>query len=128
MESEVQWFDSMKKMKPASRAIKVTMLITGEELAQLKRHTWMMVEAFGLDTRIDRYQGKRPIGFYPWDMDCLIMVADSALKNPKEYPSQDSPEYLALKRLHDRLEEEYHRAFKIRRFVRFQVVPKDREP
>jgi hypothetical protein len=48
------------------------MLIDGEELAQLKRHTWLMAEAFGLDSRIERYQGKRPIGFYRWDMDCLI--------------------------------------------------------
>lgn len=38
----------------------------------------MVVEAFGLDTRIDRCQEKRPIGFYPWDMDCLIRVVDSA--------------------------------------------------
>jgi len=102
------------------------MLINGEELAQLKRHTWQMVEAFGLDSRIERYQGKRPIGFYQWDMDCLIIVVDMALKDPREYPSQDSSAYLALKRLHDRLEEEYRRAFEIRKFVRFQRDSEDR--
>ena len=25
-----------------------------------------MVEAFGLDRRIEKYQGKRPIGYYSW--------------------------------------------------------------
>ncbi len=87
------------------------MLIDGEELAQLKRHTWQMAEAFGLDSRIERYQGKRPIGFYRWDMDCLIDVVDMALNDPREYPSKDSSAYLAIKRLHDRLKEEYRRAF-----------------
>jgi len=87
------------------------MLIDGEELAQLKRHTGLMAEAFGLDSRIERYQGKRPIGFYRWDMDCLIDVVDMVLNDPREYPSKDSSAYLAIKRLHDRLKEEYRRAF-----------------
>lgn len=51
-------------MKPGSRDIKVKMLITGEELDELQGHTWSMAEAFGLDRRIDRYGGKRPIAFY----------------------------------------------------------------
>jgi len=100
-------------MKPGSRDIKVKMLIDGEELAQLKRHTGQMAEAFGLDSRIERYQGKRPIGFYRWDLDCLIDVVDMALKDPREYPSKDSFAYLAIKRLHDRLKEEYERTFEL---------------
>jgi len=50
-------------MKPGSRDIKVNILITGEELEELQKHTWSMVEAFGLDRRIEQYKGKRPIGF-----------------------------------------------------------------
>lgn len=98
-------------MKPGSGDIKVQILIGGEELAELKRHTWQMVEAYGLDSRIDRYQGKRPIGFYRWDMDCLIDVMGMALNDIRAYPSKDSSAYLALKMLHDRLKKEYSRAF-----------------
>ncbi len=98
-------------MKPGSGDIKVQILIDGEELAELKRHTWLMVEAYGLDSRIERYQGKRPIGFYRWDMDCLIDVMSLALNDTRAYPSKDSSAYLALKMLHDRLKKEYSRAF-----------------
>jgi hypothetical protein len=41
----------------------------------------------------------------------LIDVVDIALNDPREYPSKDSSAYLAIKRLHDRLKEEYRRAF-----------------
>ncbi len=51
-------------IKPGSRDIKVNILITGEELDELQKHTWSMVEAFGLDRRIEQYKGKKPIGFY----------------------------------------------------------------
>ncbi len=98
-------------MKPGSRDIKVKLLIDGEELTQLKRHTWLMAEAFGLDSRIENYQGKRAIGFYRWDMDCLIDVVTMALDDPKEYPAQDTPEHVALKRLGARLKDEYRRAY-----------------
>ena len=64
-------------MKPGSRDIKVNILITGEELEELQKHTWSMVEAFGLDRRIEQYKGKRPIGLYQWDMECLIMMCGS---------------------------------------------------
>ena len=99
------------KMKPGSRDIKVKLLIDGEELTQLKRHAWQMAEAFGLDSRIEQYQGKRPIGFYRWDMDCLIDVVDMSLDDKKEYPTKDSPEHMALKMLYARLKAAYQRTF-----------------
>jgi len=98
-------------IKPGSRDIKVNMLITGEELDELQRHTWSMVEAFGLDRRIEQYKGKRPIGFYRWDMDCLIDVLSIALDDPKEYPDHKSSDYLALKNLSEKLRSEYNRNF-----------------
>ena len=61
-------------MRAGSKDVQVKMLIGGGELAELKRHTWQMAEAFGLDTRVERYQGKRPIGLHRWDFDCLIDV------------------------------------------------------
>ncbi len=70
-----------------------------------------MAEAFGLDRRIEQYKGKRPIGFYRWDMDCLIDVLNMALDDSKEYPDHKSSGYLALKNLYDKLKSEYYRNF-----------------
>jgi hypothetical protein len=98
-------------IKPVSRDIKINMLITGEELEELQKHTWSMVEAFGLDRRIEQYKGKRPISFYRWDMDCLIDVLSMALDDSKEYPDHNNSGYLALKKLSDKLKSEYDRNF-----------------
>ena len=62
-------------------------LITGRELEELKKHTWQMAEAFGLDRRIEMYQGKRPITLYAWDLDCLVDVMADALAVSTEYPT-----------------------------------------
>jgi len=51
-------------MKPGSKDKKIKIKISGKELSELKRHTWLMDEAFGLDRRIENYQGKRLIGFF----------------------------------------------------------------
>jgi hypothetical protein len=61
-------------MKPAPGDKKYSIHITGRELAELKKFTWSMVEAFGLDRRIERYQGKRAIGFYRWDLDWVAQT------------------------------------------------------
>ena len=98
-------------MKPGPRDIKVLLRIDGEELVQLKRQTWQMAEAFGLDSRIERYEGKRPIALYRWDMDCLIDVITIALDDQNEHPSRDTPDRQALKSLLSRLQAEYRKAF-----------------
>jgi len=99
-------------MKPGRNDRKHQILITGVELDELQRHTWMMAESFGLDRRIARYQGKRPLGLYRWDLDCLIDVMASALADPKAYPSHTSPGYLALQALYERVKQEYDEAYK----------------
>jgi hypothetical protein len=78
-------------------------LISGPELDALKRHTWEMAESFGLDTRIERYKGTRPIGLYRWDMDCLIDILDMAMNDKRRYPDKTIPEYTALQNLYQRL-------------------------
>jgi len=98
-------------IKPGKRDIKVNILITGKELDELKKHTWSMAESFGLDDQIERYQGKRPIGLYRWDFECLIDVLSMALDDPKEYPSKDYPEYHALNNLYIRLNNEYEKTY-----------------
>jgi hypothetical protein len=98
-------------MKPGPRDIKFEMLIAGEELTELKRHTWQMGEAYGLVSRIERYQGKRPIGLWRWDMECLIDVLDLVLHDPREYPSNDSRGYQILLRLRNRLLDRYRTTY-----------------
>jgi len=92
-------------MKPGSRDKQYRILITGRELDELKRFTWNMAEAFGLDGRIDNYQGKRPIGFYGWDLDCLEDVTDMALADEKAYPGKSGPGYEAMRTLHERIKQ-----------------------
>ena len=94
-------------MKPGSKDIKTNILISGEELTELKRHTWLMDEAFGLDSRIEKYKGTRPMGFYRWDLECLIDAADYALNDQKEYPDKNDSGYRSLLKLHNRLKEIY---------------------
>jgi hypothetical protein len=46
------------------------LLITGAELRELKELD--LAESFGRDRRIERYEGKRPLGLYRWDLECLV--------------------------------------------------------
>jgi hypothetical protein len=98
-------------IKPGSKDRKVSLLIAAEELTELKRLTWLMSESFGLDTRIENWRGKRPIGLYRWDVECLLGVIDHALKDDKEYPDKTTSGYNALTQLSGRLLDEYHKAF-----------------
>jgi hypothetical protein len=93
-------------IKPGSKDRKANILITSPELDELQRFVWMMAESFGLDRRIANYQGVRPIGLWRWDIECLVDVINSVLDDPEYYPTQDTPEYLAIKALRDRLQVE----------------------
>jgi len=59
-----------------------------------------MIEAFGLDTKIDNYKGIRPISFYSWDLDCIIDVLWLALNDEKEYPDKKDEGYSLLHELY----------------------------
>ncbi len=96
-------------MKPGSRDQQHKLLICGDELRELKRHTYSMAEAFGLDTKIENYKGTRPITLYRWDLECLLDVIDIALGS--DYPDHTAPGYQALKRLGERLRKEYDDAY-----------------
>jgi hypothetical protein len=91
-------------MKPRPRDEKRAVLITGDELRELKRFTIDMAEAYGLDRRIEAYSGRRPIGL-------LLVVIDNAMRDTREYPDVGSLSYAALKRLHSRLSDEYRRVW-----------------
>src|SRR5579884_1969179 len=94
-------------MKPGSRDHRHRLLIGGDELRELKRHAGAMAEAFGLDRKIKNYKGTRPLTLYRWDLDCLMDVIDLALRDKRDYPDRSAPGYLALKRLGERLRQEY---------------------
>ena len=94
-------------IKPGSGDRKLEILISGVELDELQCHTGMMAESFGLDGRIARYRGKRRIGLYRWDVECLLDVIDIALADPQEYPSEDDPGHLVLNGLRERLQQAY---------------------
>ena len=94
-------------MKPGKYDKKASILIAGKELEELQKHTWSMAESFGLDRRIDNYKGTRPIGFYSWDMDCLLDVLELALNNPKEYPFKGTSEYDITAGLYKKLKQLY---------------------
>ena len=96
-------------MKPGSKDIKLKILISGRELSELQRHSYHMADAFGLDGRIEKYQGTRPIGLYSWDFDCLLAVIEYVLADPREYPDKNDTGYIALKCLFDRLQNEYRK-------------------
>jgi hypothetical protein len=91
-------------VKPGSKDRQANILITGLALAELQRFDWMMAESFGLDRRIANYKGKRSIGLWRWDIECLLSVIDSVLGDPEYYPIQGSPGHLAIKDLRDRLQ------------------------
>lgn len=57
-------------MRPGKYDRKHQLLITGAELRELKELD--LAESFGLDRRIERYEGKRPLGLYRWDLECLV--------------------------------------------------------
>lgn len=98
-------------MKPGSRDRKYGVMISGEELEELQKLTWMMAESFGLDSRIDNYKGKKPIGLYRWDLECLTDVISLALNDARKYPDKSVPGYKALKNLYERLEPIEEEAF-----------------
>jgi hypothetical protein len=66
-------------MKPGKNDIPIKIKISGIQLEELQKHSWHMIEAFGLDTKVENYKGIRPISFYSWDLDCILDVLDIVL-------------------------------------------------
>ena len=98
-------------MKNGKNDKQYKILITGQELEELKKFTGDMVEAFGLDRKIEKYQGKRPIGFYPWDLDCLEAVISMAVDDTREYPNKSGPGYEAIMNLYARIKQMWKQAY-----------------
>ena len=71
-------------MKPGKNDIKAEIKFDTDELEMLQENTWQMAESFGLDRRIDNLKGKRKVGFYRWDLDCLECVVSNLQQSPED--------------------------------------------
>ena len=80
----------------------------GTELKALKDVD--LPESEGLNCRIERYEGKRPIGLWRWDLECLLDTLSMILEEPADRQSPPINK-LALKTLHNRLRQEYDSSY-----------------
>jgi len=113
-------------VRPGRHDRKHRIRIEGLQLEELKRHALDLPQSFGLDRKIERYQGKRLLGLYRWDLEYLISVLHMALRDPGEYDSQALPRsarrlrrrvtqenarFIACKQLFERLVQEYRTVY-----------------
>jgi hypothetical protein len=68
-------------------------------------------ESFGLERRVERYQGKRPIGLYRWDLECLLDTLSLETTDRPLHPRPSVRDLAALPSLYDRLRKEYEVAY-----------------
>jgi hypothetical protein len=92
-------------VKPGKNDRKHQVLISGAELRELK--LLALPESFGLEGRVERYEGKRPIGLYRWDLECLLATLSLELEERVQHPRLRKRDVAALTSLHDRLQTEY---------------------
>jgi len=71
-------------MKSKKKDIKAEIKFENDELELLQENTWQMAESFGLDRRIANLTGKRKVGFYSWDLDCLECVVSDLQQSPND--------------------------------------------
>ncbi len=98
-------------------------VIESAELVELKRHAYQIPECPGLDRRIQRHDGNKPLAISPEELDWLVAVLDAVLHDPKGYPCVEYDpwklEYVpptdercvVCRRLYDRLNQESDRLF-----------------
>ena len=98
-------------MKPGKGDIPVKIRISGRPLQELQRHAWQMCEAFGLDRKIEKYKGTRPISLYSWDLDCIFAVLDVALNDKKTYPDPQDEGFVNLLALEAQLKQAYKETY-----------------
>jgi hypothetical protein len=96
-------------MKPGKYDRKHRVLITGAELRELKLLD--LPESFGLERRLQRYEGNRPIGLYRWDFEYLLDALSLEMEDRPQLGRLRRRNIDALRSLHDRLRKEYDSAY-----------------
>jgi hypothetical protein len=94
-------------MRPGKYDRKHQLPIRGAELRELKKLD--LPESFGLDRRIERYEGKRPLGLYRWDLEYLLDSLSMVLEG--HYGKVSTKRKQTVQSLHDRLRTEYDSAY-----------------
>ena len=101
-------------MKPGKYDRRHQVLIQDAELRELKELS--LPELFGLERRVERYQGKRPISLYRWDLECLLDTLSLEMTDRPLHPRPRRRDLAALQSLYDRLRKEYDVAYGPSRF------------
>ena len=96
-------------MKPGKYDRRHQVLIRGAELRELKELS--LPESFGLERRVERYQGKRPISLYRWDLECLLDTLSLEMTDRPWHPRLRKRDLAALESLYGRLRKEYDLAY-----------------
>jgi len=84
-------------------------VIKDAELRVLKELS--LPESFGLERRVERYQGKRPISLYRWDLECLLDTLSLEMTDRPLHSRPRRTDLAAQQSLYDRLRKEYDTAY-----------------
>jgi len=96
-------------LKPGKYDRRHQVLIRGAELRELKELS--LAESFGLERRVEKYQGKRPISLYRWDLECLLDTLSLEMTDRSWHPRLHRRDLAVLQSLYDRLRKEYDAAY-----------------
>jgi hypothetical protein len=101
-------------IKPGTHDRKYYLLLTKEETDELVWNSSDLIECFGLDKRIAKYKGKKPLGLYRWDIEALYEIYNSILDNDpdNEYFDKESSQYITMRNLVQKIKILYDEAFK----------------
>ncbi len=58
-------------------------VVNGPELVELKRHAHQIPECHGLDRRIQRHDGNKPLVVSVAELDWLVAILDAVLRAPE---------------------------------------------
>jgi hypothetical protein len=102
-------FGYTEALKPGKYDRRYQVVIKGAELRVLKELS--LPESFGLERRVEQYQGKRPIGLYRWDLECLLDTLSLEMTDRPLHPRPRGRDLAALQSLYARLRKEYEVAY-----------------
>jgi len=94
-------------MKIPKNEIPAKIKISGIQLEELQKQSFQITEAFGLDRKIENYEGTGSITLYRWDIECITDILNLTLEDSNEYPDKNDIKYKELEKLNLKLKELY---------------------
>lgn len=98
-------------MKPGKNDKKTNLLIQGDELDAIQEICFVFTECFGLDSRVANYKGRRPLGLYQWDYECLISGLDYIVNSERGKRQVSADDLALLGRLLERIRQTYRNVY-----------------